>query len=157
MEPNFPRAEMITNAYVEKGMFAEALAEAENVRRVRGEVPWNWATLAYVYGRAGRTAEAQHALEQLKKLNRHEEIDQAALAWGCIALGDKDQAFGWLEKAYLQHSNAMSSLKVEPGFDPLRNDPRFRFVQGDICDAAAVESASMAMKPSAPVINNFIA
>ncbi|HEV1993322.1 MAG TPA: winged helix-turn-helix domain-containing protein [Candidatus Acidoferrum sp.] len=126
MEPDFPRAEMIINAYVEKGMFAEALAEAENVRRVHGEGPWNWSTLAYVHGRAGQPAEARHALENLKKQNRHQEIDQAALAWAYIALGDNEQAFGWLEKAYSQHSNAMITLKVEPGYDPLRSDPRFQ-------------------------------
>lgn len=126
MEPHFPRAEMIVNAYVEKGKFAEALAEADNVPRVRGEWPWDWSSLAYVYGRAGRTAEAQHALEKLQELNRHQEIDQAALAWAYTALGDKDQAIGSLEKAYLQHSNVMTTLKVEPGFDPLRSDPRFQ-------------------------------
>jgi TolB-like protein/DNA-binding winged helix-turn-helix (wHTH) protein/Tfp pilus assembly protein PilF len=126
MEPNFPRADMIINAYVEKGMFAEALAGAENVRRVGGEGPWNWSTLAYVNGRAGRTAEAQHALEKLQKLNRHQELDQAGIAWAYIGMGDKDQAFDWLEKAYLQHSNTIITLKVEPGFDPLRSDPRFQ-------------------------------
>ena len=41
-------------------------------------------------------------------------------------MGDKDQAFVWLEKAYLQHSNALTALKVEPGYDSLRGDPRFQ-------------------------------
>jgi hypothetical protein len=39
---------------------------------------------------------------------------------------NKDQALDWLEKAYDQHSNVMVTLKVEPGFDPLRSDPRFQ-------------------------------
>ena len=41
-------------------------------------------------------------------------------------LGDKDQAFAWLEEAYNERSNILQFLKVEPNFDPLRSDPRFR-------------------------------
>lgn len=41
-------------------------------------------------------------------------------------MGEKDQAFAWLEKAYSQHSNALTKLKVEPAYDPLRGDPRFQ-------------------------------
>jgi hypothetical protein len=31
-----------------------------------------------------------------------------------------------LEKAYDQHSNGLTALKVDPVYDPLRNDPRFQ-------------------------------
>jgi len=40
------------------------------------------------------------------------------------SLGDKDEAFKWLEKAYEQHDSYLVRLKVEPGMDPLRSDPR---------------------------------
>jgi hypothetical protein len=43
-----------------------------------------------------------------------------------IGLGEKDQAFAWLEKAYQAHSNDMSNLKADPTFDPIRSDPRFQ-------------------------------
>lgn len=43
-----------------------------------------------------------------------------------VGMGDKDQAFTWLEKAYALHSNTLTLLKVEPGLDPLRSDPRFQ-------------------------------
>ena len=42
-----------------------------------------------------------------------------------LGVGDKEEALADLEKAYAQHFNIMTSLKVEPGFDPLRSDPRF--------------------------------
>jgi hypothetical protein len=42
-----------------------------------------------------------------------------------IGLGDKDQAFVWLEKAFQERSNALVWLKVWPLWDPLRSDPRF--------------------------------
>jgi hypothetical protein len=41
------------------------------------------------------------------------------------ALGDKDKAFLWLEKALAEHSSVMTSLKFWSLFDPLRSDPRF--------------------------------
>jgi len=44
----------------------------------------------------------------------------------CAGAGTGVQAFAWLEKAYSQHSNALTTLKVEPGYDSLRSDPRFQ-------------------------------
>jgi tetratricopeptide (TPR) repeat protein len=41
-------------------------------------------------------------------------------------LGDKDQAFVWLEKAHEKHDGRMFTLKVHPFWDPLRDDPRFQ-------------------------------
>ncbi len=40
-------------------------------------------------------------------------------------LGEKDQAFAWLEKAYEERSYLMMYVKVAPTLDPLRTDPRF--------------------------------
>jgi hypothetical protein len=40
-------------------------------------------------------------------------------------LGDKEQAFNWLEKTYAMHSPAMVDLKSAQLFDKIRDDPRF--------------------------------
>jgi hypothetical protein len=42
-----------------------------------------------------------------------------------LGLGDHDEAFVWLERAYEERSNILVNLKVHPFFDPVRNDPRF--------------------------------
>jgi TolB-like protein/DNA-binding winged helix-turn-helix (wHTH) protein/Tfp pilus assembly protein PilF len=126
MEPNFPRAGLVVNALVEKGLYADALEEVEDERRAFGQGPWLPETLAYVYGRAGRPNQARQSIQELVQMSRHQEIDPASIAWAYVGVGDKDRAFSWLEKAYAQHSNILHTLKVEPGFDSLRRDSRFQ-------------------------------
>ncbi len=124
MEPNFPRAHMLAYAYVQKGMFADALADIEKWRRIE-EMPWTQSLLAYVYGRSGQRERARRALEKLEQLNRRREMDAAPMFVARIGMGRKDEAFAWLQKAYLAHSPALTALKVDPLYDPLRSDPRF--------------------------------
>lgn len=126
MEPNFPRAGLLTYAYIEKGSFAEALAELERWPPPPNNGPWSWAVHAYVYGRTGEQKKARRSLEKLEDWSRRQPMDPAAIVWAYAGIGDKEQTLAWLEKAYSQHSNALTSLKVEPGYDPLRTDPRFQ-------------------------------
>jgi Flp pilus assembly protein TadD len=114
-------------AYVEKGRIADALAEVENYHPV-DDTPWRWSSLAYIYGRSGQRAQALRALRELEQINRRQPMDSAAILWAHVGIGDKDQAFVWLEKAYTEHSNTLITLKVEPGYDSLRSDPRFQDV-----------------------------
>jgi TolB-like protein/DNA-binding winged helix-turn-helix (wHTH) protein/Tfp pilus assembly protein PilF len=126
MDPGFPRASMITHAYVEKGLFKDALASVENRRRLADDGPWALSQLAYVYGRSGQPAQAQSALMKLEEVNRRQQVDPGPLLWAYLGTGDKDQVLAWLEKAYSQHSNVLTTLRVEPGYDILRSDPRFQ-------------------------------
>jgi tetratricopeptide (TPR) repeat protein len=123
-EPNFPRARMIIFALVEKGMFAEALAEI--AKWPPEESSLRAMSQAYVYGRWGRHAEAQKALEELKSIHRKIPVDETALAVACVGLGKHDEALAWLNRAYSDHSNSMASLKADPIWKPLRGDPRFQ-------------------------------
>jgi TolB-like protein/DNA-binding winged helix-turn-helix (wHTH) protein/Flp pilus assembly protein TadD len=123
MDPNFSRAAIIVGVYVEKGMLKEALAL---IQGPPVDAPWHWSLIAYVYGRAGRQAEARHALARLLQLNRREPVDAAAIVRAYISVGDKEHAFDWLEKAYSQQSIALTALRVDPVYDPLRSDPRFQ-------------------------------
>jgi len=125
MEPNFPRAHLVICAYVEKGQFADALAEigkwgdTEN-----GPSTWSWR--AYVYGRAGQPAAARHALERLQQSYRDQHVGPDLALGAYIGMGNRDEAFVWFEKAYADHSNSLTSLKVNPMYDPLRSDVRFQ-------------------------------
>jgi len=125
MDPHFSRAHLIRGAYVEKGMFAEALADTERERPMT-PVPSYWSWLTIIYGRSGQSAQSRHALQELLQLSRSHPVDPMLVAWAYLGMGDKDHAFVWFEKAYAQHSNELVSLRVSPACDPLRSDPRFQ-------------------------------
>src|SRR5260370_34985889 len=141
MDPDFPRAHLIMAAYVEKGMFAEALADA-NLHRPSINAPWYWAYRAKIHGRAGRKIDAQRALDELLRLNRRKPIDPWVIADAYAGLRDKNQALAWLEKAYAQHSNELVSLKENPGFDPLPSDTRFQYLLHRVAFAEESEQIS---------------
>jgi hypothetical protein len=42
-----------------------------------------------------------------------------------VGLGDKDQAFAWLEKDFEQHSDILSRITWWFSFEDLRSDPRY--------------------------------
>jgi TolB-like protein/DNA-binding winged helix-turn-helix (wHTH) protein/Tfp pilus assembly protein PilF len=129
MEPGFPRAHGVIGAYVEKGLYADAVADAHQSQRIRAEdAAWTWAWLAYVYGRSGQNRQAQLALEKLKHLSQHSKVDPSILLLAYVGMGMKDEALSCLEEAYAAHSIGLASLKVSPAYDPLRSDPRFQDV-----------------------------
>ena len=68
----------------------------------------------------------RQALEELEKMNKQHPVDPGAIAWAHLGMGRPEEALRWLEKAYEQHSNAMTMLKVEPIYDPVRDDARFQ-------------------------------
>ena len=125
MEPNFLQAHYIlVFSLVQRGLFAEALAD---VAQWRGsdETPWSLMMEAYIHGRAGQREQARQALEKLVQLRRRRAIDPGPLLLAHVGLGDREAAFAVLEEAYAEQSTALPSLKVNPIYDPLRDDPRF--------------------------------
>jgi TolB-like protein/DNA-binding winged helix-turn-helix (wHTH) protein/Flp pilus assembly protein TadD len=128
MDPVFPRASQITDAYIQQGRYADALAELDRWRRLFGDGPGEWERRTCVYYRTGQSESAKKELEKLEAVNRKQPFDPSVLAVANLCVGDKERAFAWLEKAYAQHSNAMTTLRVEPVYDPMRSDPRFQEV-----------------------------
>ncbi len=121
-EPFFPRAHMVAFAYVEKGMYAEALADIQNWRRL-GDGPQSM-LLAYVSGRAGQQVEARQALRELQ-LTPGEKSYAYSIAVAYLGIGDNEKAITWLQKSYTERT-ITTALRVDPAFDPLRSDPRFQ-------------------------------
>jgi tetratricopeptide (TPR) repeat protein len=116
---------MLGHTYAANKQFDEAIVTAEKAVRVSERTPGALGILGLAYGLAGRNAEATKVLNELLKLHERRYVTPAALANVYIGLGDKDNAFAWLEKAYQERSNYIAYLKVFPIVDPLRSDKRF--------------------------------
>jgi hypothetical protein len=130
VDPTMSRTQLLVAVYTERGMFEQALAEEERWRP-SVPVPIHWATLAYVYGRAGRTDEARRAIGELVRASDREPVQARVFAWSYAGVRDVEQTVAWLEKAYAEHSGEMVALKVNPAYDFLRDDPRFqRLLEG---------------------------
>jgi hypothetical protein len=81
-----------------------------------------------VYAQSGQKAAAQKIYAEVQRLAAQVYVDPGKLMWMHIHLGEREQAFAWMEQAYAARSTALSTIKVNPGFDPLRADPRFQSV-----------------------------
>jgi uncharacterized lipoprotein NlpE involved in copper resistance len=82
---------------------------------------------AYVYTRWGKQQQAERALAEWKRgsLTRPVVATWVVLE-AYVGTGRKEEALALIEKLYREHSNLVTTLKVEPALDPLRGDPRFQ-------------------------------
>ncbi len=126
LDPAFIAAHTdLGRAYTQKGRFDEAIAEFELAARPGQGNPNASPGLAYACAVAGRRDEATRTLEALLARRATAIVSAHAIAVIHMALGDKEQAFEWLERAYQEHDRALVWLKVHPRLDPLRSDQRF--------------------------------
>jgi TolB-like protein len=112
-------------AYERKKQYPEAIAALEKARSL-DKNPSILGYLGYVYAAAGKKAEAQRVLDELKELSKQRYVPSYSIAIIYAGLNDKDKAFEWLNKAYDERSFFIALLKVETVLDNLRPDPRFK-------------------------------
>jgi serine/threonine-protein kinase len=113
-------------AYGQQGMHERAIGVLEKALSLPGGELYEMSALAQVYARVGRAAEARTLLEELEELSEVQYVPPHLIALVHAALGQEDQAFAWLEKAYEVRDAALIWANVDPGFDNLRSDPRFQ-------------------------------
>jgi tetratricopeptide (TPR) repeat protein len=106
-------------------MYREAIAELEQDKALTHGHPVALAYLGNILARSGERGRALQALEELKAVSKKRYTTALGFARIYVGLGDKDQAFAWLAKAYEEHATGLYLLKVDPVWDPLRSDPRF--------------------------------
>jgi tetratricopeptide (TPR) repeat protein len=114
----FPRAII----YAEKGMYNQAIAEFQKL----GQQPHALGHMGNVYARTGRAAEANESISRLKEHVQTDGIGRYEIALVYAGLGEKDEAFNWLEKSFAAHDKGLTYLKIDPCLDPLLYDPRFQ-------------------------------
>ena len=113
--------------YLAKGMHKEAIEELQKAKasEYAPERKGRFAWLAYAYAVSGKKDEAQRMLDELKRIAKQRYIPPYNFALICAALGDKDQAFEWLEKAYEEHSQQLALIKSDWLLKSLHSDPRY--------------------------------
>jgi eukaryotic-like serine/threonine-protein kinase len=125
MDRNYWFSYMILGlVYERKGQLPEAIAAVEKAHSLNNN-PGITGYLGYVYAAAGKKAEAQKVLDELKVLSTQRYVPAYNVAFIYAGLNDKDQAFEWLNKGYEAHSG-LALMKVETVFDNLRPDPRYK-------------------------------
>jgi eukaryotic-like serine/threonine-protein kinase len=125
MEPNFYLAHFtLAVALAQKHDYAAAISEFKRARSI-SDIPWNDAGLGYVYASSGRKQEALRVITELKAKAARRHVSSYAIATVYAGLGDRDETFKWLEKAYQERSPGLTWLKVEPMLDNIRSDPRY--------------------------------
>ena len=128
LEPNFPPVLIfLPAAYEQQGKFDQAIAEFQKGRDLQegGERYLTLGGLGHAYALSGKKTEALAVLNELKQKSQQKYVPADSIALVCVGLGDKDQAFAWLEEAYKQHAFQIQFLRLEPRWDSLRSDPRF--------------------------------
>ena len=126
LEPSYALAHWYRGlAYEEKKMYPEALRE---LTKTKDLLPGNLAVqsdIGHVYAVSGNKSEAEKTIARLKQESTRTYVNLYELALIYIGLGQNDQAFDWLEKAYRERSDQLIYLKVDPRLDPIRSDSRF--------------------------------
>jgi TolB-like protein/tetratricopeptide (TPR) repeat protein len=126
LDPNFWIAHVfLGKTYIEKGKYSEAIAEFSKAKELSGGNSEPLSMTGYVWALAGDLAKARAVLKELKSLSSQRYVPSTNVAILCYAVGEKDEAFTWLEKGYQEHDVRLCRLKVDPKWDSLRSDPRF--------------------------------
>src|SRR5581483_1831669 len=127
MDPDFWLSHInVGRSYLQKGMHAEAISALQKARELSADNTEALSFLGFAYAAAGKRDEALGVLRELDEQSKRGGVPPYHFAVIHAGLGEKDQAFGWLERSFEKHAVDLFTLKVEPMFDGLRSDPRFK-------------------------------
>ncbi len=124
----------LASAYIFKGMYDESQ------RVIPGGVspndPNRLLLKAEALALSGHPTQAREIMQEVERKRQdsgtESYVSAANLAMSYAVIGEKERAFQWLDKAYQQHDPILAQLKVDPGFDSLRSDPRYLDLLGKI-------------------------
>jgi eukaryotic-like serine/threonine-protein kinase len=127
LDPDFPQTHLYLGlVYEQRGRYKDAIAEFQKGLSLSEGESEIAGALGHAYGVSGQRREAEQALATLKARSTKAYIAPFDIALIYIGLGATDSTFEWLEKAYEDHSTWLGWLKVDPRFDDVRDDPRYR-------------------------------
>jgi serine/threonine-protein kinase len=127
LEPNFWFDHcFLGRAYEAKGRLPEAIAEFQSALALEKDNTEIWSGLGHAYALSGNKSEAQKVLSHLNELSGRSYVSPYSHAIVYAGLGEKDQVFAWLERAYKERSYFLAVyLTTDSRLDSLHADPRF--------------------------------
>ncbi len=120
-----PARPLLEEVYAGMGKQKEAVAEREKILSLSGS-PELAASIEEDFSKGGYKGVLQSWLDGLTEISKYGYISPYNIAQAYMRMGEKEKTFSWLEKAYEEHDSGLVSLAVEPMFDPIRSDPRFK-------------------------------
>ncbi len=112
--------------HIAKGDFDDAIVAIERGYDLDEDNPISQPLVADIYAMVGRNQEARDMLEELKERRKQEEFSPYLIGGVHFFLGETDDAFEWLNKAYEEKDVLLSMMDVHPLMDTIRDDPRFQ-------------------------------
>jgi len=112
-------------AYERVGDFDQAIEEAKKSAETQGNAGLGKMSLAAIYARAGRREQATKLLEEIQTTPSGDYVSPAWVALVKFSLGENDEAFGWLNKAYQEHDGFLHDFREFPWCAEYRTDPRW--------------------------------
>jgi tetratricopeptide (TPR) repeat protein len=126
MDPDFqPAIINLPTEYIQASMVEEATAFIPKLESMFGNDVATKAGWAILCTLLGRTDDARRALKEAESARGEHYVSPTDIALAHVRLGETDSAFKWLDTAYEERASGLVYLKVEPGYDPIRADPRF--------------------------------
>jgi tetratricopeptide (TPR) repeat protein len=121
-----PAHQTLAWVYLHSGKKQEAIREFQNALQLSGTDEMDLELdLGFAYAVTGKQDEARRILAKLEKLHEQGVVPSGSVAILHGALGESNEAFAWLEKAYEEHDPQLTYIKAGRRFEPLRKDPRF--------------------------------
>jgi tetratricopeptide (TPR) repeat protein len=120
-----PARRLLEACYEQKGMFREAVAEWQEAITLSGN-PEFATSIGQDYAASGYKAVLQDWLEGLEELSKREYLSPYEIAQVHARLGDREQTFKSLEKAFQERDSRIVALEVEPVFGSWHSDPRYQ-------------------------------
>jgi serine/threonine-protein kinase len=126
LDPAFPRA-LWTRGMIRflEGDTPGAIEEMKALLSSGEMVDDTRATLAFFFGRSGRMEEAAALTRELHREAERRYVSPYMLAVCHAGMGERDEAFRWLEKGFEERSSGIVYMRGDPLLQPLRSDPRF--------------------------------
>ena len=130
MDRDFVYAHFLLSwVYVQLSRYDEAIAEVQKaIDLTGGGTTMMVSTLGYFYALSGREAKAREILNEIVRPSEAAFVPADSIALVHTGLGQMDEAFEWLDKAFEQRSHWLVWLKVLPIFDGMRSDDRFNLM-----------------------------